>query len=100
MIGLEPEHGIREAGSAVVKSIGFAVRNMIELMEEAGFDIDNIRVSGGQARNPLWNQMKSDMTGKTILVPEIFDGELLGCACSALTGLVNFQISKRQVRIL
>ena len=48
MIGLEPEHGAAEAGSAVVKSIGFAVRNMIELMEEAGFDIDNIRVSEGR----------------------------------------------------
>ena len=87
MIGLEPEHGIPEAGSAVVKSIGFAVRNMIELMENAGFPVDNVRVSGGQARNPLWNQMKSDMTGKRILVPEIYDGELLGCACCGFLGL-------------
>ncbi len=87
MIGLEPEHGIPETGSAVVKSIGFAVRNMIELMEKAGFEIDNIRVSGGQARNSLWNQMKSDITGKTILIPEIYDGELLGCACSGFLGL-------------
>ena len=90
MIGLEPEHGVPEAGSAVVKSIGFAVRNMIGLMEEAGFFIDNIRVSGGQARNPLWNQMKSDITGKKILVPEIYDGELLGCACVGFLGLGMF----------
>ena len=94
MIGLEPEHGVAEAGSAVVKSIGFAVRNMIELMEDAGFSIDNIRVSGGQARNPLWNQMKSDMTGKKILVPEIYDGELLGCACSGFLGLGVFSSLK------
>ena len=94
MIGLEPEHGVPEAGSAVVKSIGFAVRNMIELMEEAGFDIDNIRVSGGQARNPLWNQMKADMTGKKILVPEIYDGELLGCACVGFLGLGIFSSLK------
>ena len=100
MIGLEPEHGMPEAGSAVVKSIGFAVRNMIEVMENAGFNIDNIRVSGGQARNPLWNQMKSDMTGKTILVPEIFDGELLGCACSAFKGLGEFADLKEASKVL
>ena len=91
MIGLEPEHGMREAGSAVVKSIGFAVRSLIEQMEINGLVIDNIRVSGGQARNALWNQMKSDMTGKTILVPEIRDGELLGCACTGFAGLGEFR---------
>jgi xylulokinase len=90
MIGLEPEHGMREAGSAVVKSIGFAVRSLIEKMEMNGLVIDNIRMSGGQARNALWNQMKSDMTGKTILVPEICDGELLGCACTGFFGLGEF----------
>ncbi len=103
MIGLEPEHGIPEAGSAVVKSIGFAVRNLIELMEGNGLPIDNIRVSGGQARNTLWNQMKADMTGKNIMIPEIYDGELLGSACAGFKGLgvfrTLFEGSEKLVRI-
>ena len=38
--------------------------------------------------------MKSDMTGKKILVPEIYDGELLGCACSGFMGLGIFSSLK------
>lgn len=79
-----------EAGCGVVKSIGFAVLDLIEQLEEKGFVIDELRCSGGQVRNALWNQMKADMTGRRILVPEIADGELSGCACAAFMGLGLF----------
>jgi len=32
----------------------------------------------------IWNQLKADITGKRILVPEIEDAELLGSAACAL----------------
>lgn len=86
-VGLEARHGILETGSAVVKSIGFSVRDVIQYMESCSLNIEEIRLSGGQAKNPLWNQLKSDMIGKRIIVPEIHDGELLGCACVAFKGL-------------
>ncbi len=89
-VGLEARHGMPETGSAVVKSIGFSIRDVISLMESCSLRIDEIRLSGGQAKNPLWNQMKSDMIGKRILVPEIHDGELLGCACAGFCGLGVF----------
>ncbi len=83
-IGLGVHHGKRELGQAVVESIGFAVRDTVELIEKGGLTIDTLRVSGGQGKNPIWNQMKSDITGKRILIPLINDGELLGnCICAA-----------------
>ncbi len=84
---LEPEHGPAEMGRAVVQSIGFAVRDLIETLERHGCRIEQLRACGGQARNPLWNQMKADITGKEIATPEIIDAELLGDACSGLVGL-------------
>ncbi|MFN2169560.1 MAG: FGGY-family carbohydrate kinase, partial [Anaerolineae bacterium] len=46
--------------------------------------------TGGQARSPLWNQIKADITGRRILVPESLDSELLGDACVALYALGRF----------
>lgn len=93
-IDLHPEHDRRDLGRAVVESIGFGIRRILSTFEEAGYSVDEIRVTGGQARNVIWNQMKADITGRTVLVPEIEDAELLGCAICALTAqgrYANFQ---------
>lgn len=76
-----------ELGRTVVEAIGFMVRNGIETLENHGFPVEALRVSGGQAKNPLWNQFKADICGKNLLVPEIEDGELAGNACLSLTAL-------------
>ena len=81
--GLEPGQGKFELGRSVMEAIGFAVRRSVEIFEELDLPVEELRVSGGQAKSPVWNQMKADITGKTMLIPEIEDAELLGCACLA-----------------
>jgi xylulokinase len=100
--GLEAEHGAAEMGRAVVHSVGFGIRNLIETLEHKGCRISALRVSGGQGRNPVWNQMKADMTGKRIEIPEIIDAELTGgaiAAFSALDGIGLAETAARLVRI-
>ena len=65
---------------AVLESVGFAVRDVVAVMEEKGLAVEDMRVTGGQARSPLWNQVKADITGKRILVAEAQDAELVGDA--------------------
>ncbi len=89
-LDLHPEHDRRDLGRAVVESIGFGIRRILDIFEEGGYPVDEIRVTGGQARNVIWNQMKADITGRTVLVPEIEDAELLGCAICALTALGQY----------
>jgi xylulokinase len=81
---LHPDHTRDDMGRAVVESIAFGIRRVLETMESDGLAIDELRVTGGQARNVIWNQLKADITGKRILVPEIEDAELLGSAACAL----------------
>lgn len=81
---LHPDHTREDMGRAVVESIAFGIRRVLETLEENGCHIDELRVTGGQARNVIWNQLKADITGKRILVPEIEDAELLGGAACAL----------------
>lgn len=49
-----------------------------------------MRISGGQAKSPLWNQMKADITGMNIIVPSCPDAELAGDAAFAFTALGIF----------
>lgn len=81
---LHPDHTREDMGRAVVESIAFGIRRVLETLEESGCAVDELRVTGGQARNVIWNQLKADITGKRILVPEIEDAELLGGAACAL----------------
>ncbi|MCL2791769.1 MAG: FGGY-family carbohydrate kinase [Spirochaetaceae bacterium] len=102
-VGLEVRHGIPETGAAVLKSIGFSVREVIRIMESYSLGVEDIRLSGGQAKNSLWSQIKADMIGKKLLVPEVKDSELVGCACVAFKGLGLYssltQASQEMVRI-
>ena len=84
---LEAHHGSAEMGRAVVSSIGFAIRDVIDTLESQGCEIGTLKISGGQGRNSIWNQMKSDITGKVIEVPHIIDAELAGNAILAFVAL-------------
>ncbi|MFW6292790.1 MAG: xylulokinase, partial [Spirochaetota bacterium] len=89
-VGLRSDHATAEMGRGVVHSIGYAVRASIESLRAAGCDVTELRACGGQAKNPIWNQMKADITGLPLSCPEVLDAELLGnCAC-ALAGLGEF----------
>lgn len=86
-IGLGAQHNRAEMGRAVVLSIGFAVREALELLREAGCEVSSLNACGGQARNGLWTQMKADITGVPIRVPAISDAELTGNVCCARVAL-------------
>ena len=88
--GLDPEQGRYELGRSVMEAIGFAVRRSLELFESQGLPVHDLRISGGQGKSRVWNQMKADITGKIILIPEIEDAELLGDACIAAVALGRF----------
>jgi xylulokinase len=76
---------------------------LLQVLEREGCSAQALRLSGGQAKNAEWNQLRANMTGRVVLVPEIEDGELAGCACAAFAGLGLFdspaQAAEAVVRI-
>ncbi len=84
-VGLEVDHGPTEMGRAVTNAIAFGVRDLIETLERNNCPIESLRVSGGQGRSTVWNQIKADITGKKIEIPQIIDTELMGNACTGFT---------------
>jgi xylulokinase len=89
-IELGATHASAEMGRAVVEAIGYAVRESVELLEENGCEIAELRACGGQAKNDIWNQMKADITGKPLIVGAVEDAELLGNACCCMVGVGRY----------
>jgi xylulokinase len=79
-------YGKGAAGLALVRAIGFFVRRALMDLEAEGFPADELRVSGGQARSPLWNALKANLTGKPLRVPAVPDAELTGALAVCLCG--------------
>jgi xylulokinase len=89
-IGLTLNHGRRDMTRAVVESVAYAIRDVVEVMEESGLSVRDLRITGSPSRSPLWNQIKADVSGRRILVPSQRDPDLTGDACLALFGLGKF----------
>jgi len=87
--GLTLRHGHAEMARAVLESTAFAMRDVIDVMESLGAKVSDLRVTGRSSRNPVWNQIKADITGKPVLSPRFSDAELLGDLSIALYSLAG-----------
>ena len=72
---------------ALLEGSVYAVRDIITQMQAAGIDLRELRVVGGGAKGRLWNQIKADVTGLPVTVPEIIETTALGAAFLALVGI-------------
>lgn len=72
---------------ALLEGSAYAVRDITTQMRSAGIELRELRVMGGGAKSRLWNQIKADVTGLTVKVPEITETTALGAAFVALVGV-------------
>jgi D-ribulokinase len=54
-------------------------------MNDTGYNIDTMFVTGGGTKNPLWLQETADATGTTLVLPQEPEAVLLGSAVLAAT---------------
>jgi xylulokinase len=72
---------------ALMEGVAFGIRQNLQVFEAAGWPVADIRVQGGAARNATWNQILSDVTNRTVLVPPASAGAPIGDAL--LVGLAT-----------
>ncbi|MDD3996257.1 MAG: FGGY-family carbohydrate kinase [Sphaerochaetaceae bacterium] len=75
---------------SVAEGVCFAIRDVIETMEALGGHIGDLRVTGGPSESDFLNQLKSDVTGRSVLVPAIGDAELVGSMVLARKALGDY----------
>jgi xylulokinase len=82
--GLGIAHGRAELARAVFEGVGHSVRHVLETIEHAtGARPTELRVCGGGAREPFWNQLKADLTGLTVRTTAQPETSALGAAMLA-----------------
>jgi len=66
---------------AVLEGTACELRQMVTAMEElVGTPFTRVIVTGGHTRNPVWLQIKADVLGRELVVPEVTEATLLGAA--------------------
>ena len=84
--GLTLRHGRGHLFRAAYEGIGFGVRQILEMFDDAHTGRRTVAVGGG-LRSPIWAQAVSDITGRTQLVPEQAIGASYGDALMAAIGV-------------
>lgn len=72
---------------AGMEGVAYSLRHNLEVAAQAGAEVKVLRSMGGSANSLLWTQIKSDVTGKPILVPNSDTATTLGAAILAGVGI-------------
>ncbi len=83
--GLTLSHGRGHLARAIIEASAFAIRHVATPMLGAGVTVTAMRACGGPARSDAWNQVKADVTGFPVMVPDVLETAVLG---SAILGAV------------
>ena len=89
-VGLTVRHGRPHMIRAVLEGATYAMRDSLELIREMGVAIDEVRLSGGGARNPLWRQIQADIYGCDTHTLNSTEGPAFGVALLAQVGTGGF----------
>lgn len=86
-IGLTVRHTQAHLTRAVLEGVAFGLRDSFELMKGIGLTaIQQVRVSGGGARSPLWRQILADVLNSELVTVNTSEGAAYGAALLAGVG--------------
>lgn len=84
--GLTLAHGMSHIFRAVLESISFGTRAIVDLMRDGGFPCAELTVGGGATTSPLWMQIHADTANLPVSMPEVPGAPSLGAAILAMHG--------------
>ena len=86
-VGLTIRHNRAHMTRAVLEGVAFGIKDSFTLIQGAGLgSIDQVRISGGGARSPLWRQIIADVLGVELVTVNTAEGAAFGAALCAAVG--------------
>jgi xylulokinase len=85
---------------AIVEAVCFDLRQNLESLQSLGFDIQEMRATGGGARSPFWLQLKADITGVPVISLRHQESGCLGAAILAGLEIGRFRSVEEAVAAL
>lgn len=83
LIGLRLSHRKNDVIRAILEGVAFQTRIIVEIVEELGVKIRELRAIGGGAKSKLWMQIKANVMKKKIILPDVVEAGTLGAAILA-----------------
>ena len=84
--GLTLAHTRAHMTRSILEGSAFGLRDILEAMKDAGLEVRRLTIVGGGAKGPLWRQIKADVTGLPVRVPESVETTATGAAILAAVG--------------
>jgi xylulokinase len=81
--GLTPAHDNRHLARATLEGCAWAMRDVLERLLAMGVACDTLLLLGGGAHSRLWAQIRADISGLPVQLPQITDTSPLGAALLA-----------------
>ncbi len=85
-VGLTAAHGPGDLARAVMEGVAFGLRDCLELVRSLRLPIEEVRLTGGGARSPVWRQIVADVLGVPIMGLAAEEGPAHGAALLAGVG--------------
>ena len=96
-VGLTIAHDRRHLLRSILEGVAFSFRAVHELLAAEGTPARRVHLVGGQARSALWNQIKADVLGLPVVVPEVIEGPVVGAAVLGAIGLGAYRSREEAV---
>ena len=74
-----------------MEGVAYSLKHNLDVAEQAGAYVKELRAVGGSANSALWMQIKSDITGKPLVVPFSDTATTLGAAILAGVGVGMYE---------
>ena len=99
--GFTLAHRREHFARAVLEASAYAVRDIVDQMRQMGLALAELRMVGGGSRSRLWRQIKADVTGLPVTLPQTAETTALGAALLALVAIGAFaNLSEAAARVV
>lgn len=88
--GLTLRHGRGHIMRAIMESVAYGTRLILENQRRGGFEARDLTVSGGVTKSEFWLQMHADITGLPLRITRTGEAACLGSAMLAAVGAGEF----------
>ncbi len=86
-VGISVDTTRGEMLRAIMEGVAFGIRQNLQVYLDGGWEVYDIRAQGGPTKSPLWNQIVSDVIGRTMYVSSLRNSAPVGDAL--LVGLAT-----------
>ncbi|MCB2293038.1 xylulokinase [Clostridium algoriphilum] len=85
--GLNARHNKNDMLRSVMEGVGYSLLDCMDIINEMGITVNEVRASGGGGKSEVWRQIQADMFNSEVVTINSSEGPALGVAILALVGV-------------